>query len=359
MTKLNYFHIERENNPKRREAFTADFLGKISPVNNDNLLTGCECLETILKRSLKVQSAGENILIIGLTESGIIPSILMQKVARENGMTTALLSSTRRPSTSGIVFTEKHSHGPNHSIPVPSPEISEIWIVEDELTTGNTVFEVLSRFCFQLKIKTIRIFALVDFRNKKQKKEAFIIAQSFDVKCIFQSFLVFTDTSFTDPKKILSTTINTENSAPERKNRLKDIGHHDSWLMYKYRSALYEQHNKEDNDPNWHLSDSFEDTTVLVIGETVDIATRLALKNPGFSFQHITLSPWKIDNASIVSRLDFDNKYFLYNYKNLSRMICILNDPIDKEISKIVKNKLEEYGFTVCPFPLTELIKSN
>jgi hypothetical protein len=94
---------------------------------------------------------------------------------------------------------------------------------------------------------------------------------------------------------------------------------------------------------------------VLVIGEAIDVATHLALANSSFSFQHITLSPWKINNSSIVSRLDFGNKYFLYNYKDLAKKVYILNDPIDKDIAAIVKEKLEEHGFMVNPFPLESL----
>lgn len=359
MTNPNFFHLERDNNPKRKEAFTADFIGKLFPIMGRNLNKGCEYLEKILLESLKIQAVEENVLIIGLTESGIIPSILMQKVAQENGITTTLLSSTRRPSPSGIVFIEKHSHAPNHCIPVPQQKITELWIVEDEMTTGNTVFEVLSQFCSQLEIKKVRIFALADFRNTKQKMEALKIQQSLNVECVYQSFLHFDDVCDIAPGKPLSTTTNTERNDYHCTGNQQSSSFLDIWHMPQYRSAINQQPNNEQEANNWHMPDNFSDTTVLVIGETVDIATHLALANPDFSFQHITLSPWKIDNASIVSRLNFDNKYFLYNYKTLSKTVCILNDPIDEEISRVVKEKLEENDFTVKTFPLKKLMCCN
>jgi len=359
MKNPKFFYLERDNNPKRKEAFTADFLGKLFPIMGENLNKGCEYLEKILLESLKIQSVEENVLIIGLTESGIIPSILMQKVAEENGITTTLLSSTRRPSSSGIVFTEKHSHGPNHSIPVPQQKITELWIVEDELTTGNTVFEVLSRFCSQLEIKKVRVFALADFRNKKQKIEALKIRQSLNVECVYQSFLHSDDAYGIAPGKPPSITINTEKNDCHCAGNQQSNSFLDTWHMPKYRSAINQQPNSDQKANNWHIPDNFSDMTVLVIGETIDIATHLALANPDFSFQHITLSPWKIDNASIVSSLNFDNKYFLYNYKTLSKKVCILNDPIDEEISRVVKEKLEENDFTVNTFPLTSLMGCN
>ncbi len=359
MTNPNFFHLERDNNPKRKEAFTADFLGKLFPIKGRNLITGCEYLKKILIQSLKIQAVEENVLIIGLTESGIIPSILMQKVAEENRIATTLLCSTRRPSSSGMVFVEKHSHGPNHSIPVPRQKITELWIVEDELTTGNTVFEVLSRFCCQLEIKKVRVFSLADFRNKKQKIEASKIEQSLNVECVFQSFLLCDDQYGIDPQQILPITTSTEQPGFHNRDCQQSNFCSGSWHMPKYRSAINQQPNKNHKVADWHISDYNGDSTVLVIGETIDIATHLALANPDFSFQHITLSPWKIDNASIVSRLDFDNKYFLYNYNNLSKKVYILNDPIDKEISTIIKEKLEEHEFTVNTFPLTGVMCCN
>lgn len=356
MTNPNFFHLERDNNPKRKEAFTADFIGKLFPIMGRNLNKGCEYLEKILLESVKIQSVEENVLIIGLTESGIIPSILMQKVAEDNGITTTLLNSTRRPSSPGIVFTEKHSHGPNHSIPVPQEKITELWIVEDELTTGNTVFEVLSRFCSLLDIKKVRVFALADFRHKKYKIEALKILQDFNVEGVYQSFLSFDNAFDTAPEITFSATAYTEEKDAYYTSNRQEKFFLDIWHMPKYRSAINQQPNKHQKAKNWHIPGNYSDATVLVIGETIDIATHLALANPNFSFQHITLSPWKIDNASIVSRLDFDNKYFLYNYNNLSKKVYILNDPIDKEISTIINEKLEEHNFIVNTFPLTELM---
>lgn len=352
MAKFNYYHLQRENNPKRKEAFTADFLGKVSPVGGNRLRTGCECLEKILKESLKIQPAGDDVLIIGLTESGIIPSILMQRVAKDNEIETTLLSSTRRSSSSGIVFIEKHSHGPNHTIPVPNPRVSEIWIVEDELTTGNTVLGLLSSFCSQLRLETIRIFSLADFRDKEQKNRALELAQSFNVKCIYQSFISLDDNYIATVPSTATTTTTPGTRKVHSGSSLKKNGYGDIWLMPEYRSSVYEQPNIRYNKGSWQLPGKDGDTTVLVIGETVDIATRLALENPGFSFQHITLSPWKIDNRSIVSKLDFDGKYFLYNYQSLCKNVRILNDPIDNEISEVVQNTLVESGFAVSNFSL-------
>jgi hypothetical protein len=358
MKNTHFFHLERENNPHRKEAFTADFLGKICPVTSLELNVGTEYLTNLLEESLGTQPVVGDVLIIGLTESGVIPSILMQKNASRKGITNTLLSSTRRFS-SGIVFTERHSHGPDHSIPIPQQNVTEVWLVEDEITTGLTIYEILSRFCYKLGIQRVRVFAFTDFRNKTQREELKSAALDLNIDCLFHSFLSSNNAN-TTTKRTVKFSCNVKTNLHFPKASMRDIeSKAEAWHMPDMRSALKQQQNKTVGQ----LSRQFEKTcqycNVLVVGEAIDIATYLALDNPRIAFQHITLSPWKIDGSSIVSKVTFDNKFYLYNHENLNRNIFIINDPIDQLITSTIEKQLRGLGFIVKSFPLTDYHWAN
>jgi hypothetical protein len=353
MKNTHFFHLERENNPHRQEAFTADFLGKICPVTSSDLNIGTEYLANLLDESLDIQPVVGDVLIIGLTESGVIPSILMQKNASRKGITNTLLSSTRRFS-SGIVFTERHSHGPDHSIPIPQQNITEVWLVEDEITTGLTIYEILSRFCYQLGIQKVRVFAFTDFRDKIQRAELVSAALDLNIDCLFHSFLS-SNSAFSTTKGTVKFSCNIKRNLHFPKASMRDIeSKADAWHMPDMRSALKQQQNKIVSQLGRQVAKTYQCSNVLVVGEAIDIAAHLALGNPRIAFQHITLSPWKIDGSSIISKITFDDKYYLYNYENLNRNIFIINDPIDQLITSTIEKQLRDLGFIVRSFPLID-----
>lgn len=357
MKNSHFFHLERENNPHRQEAFTAVFLGKICPVTSSDLNIGTEYLATLLEESLDIQPVVGDVLIIGLTESGVIPSILMQRNASRKGITNTLLSSTRRFS-SGIVFTERHSHGPDHSIPIPQKNVTEVWLVEDEITTGLTIFEILSKFCYQLDIQKVRVFAFTDFRDKTQRAELISAARDLNIDCLFHSFLSSNNSNTTAKNTVkFSGNVKTNLYFPKTsmKASMKDtVSKADAWHLPDIRSALKQQQSKIVGRIGRQVAKTSQHCNVLVVGEAIDIATHLALSNPRIAFQHITLSPWKIDGSSIISKITFDNKLYLYNYENLNRNIFIINDPIDQLITSTIENQLRDLGFIVKSFPLTD-----
>ncbi|MCI5167770.1 MAG: hypothetical protein D3903_17190 [Candidatus Electrothrix sp. GM3_4] len=102
--------MQRDNNPLRKEAFTASFLGKLHPSHRSHLHQGSHYLARLLNESLAVQPLTGDVLLIGLTESGIVPSFLMYLEACRLKVPGRWICSTRRPCASGIAFQETHSH---------------------------------------------------------------------------------------------------------------------------------------------------------------------------------------------------------------------------------------------------------
>ncbi|MBF0234278.1 MAG: phosphoribosyltransferase domain-containing protein [Desulfamplus sp.] len=178
----DFYHLTRDNNPLREEAFTLSCLGKIYPASSSDFLKFRRYLSSLLDEVLSFKDDNCNILVIGLTESGIIPALLMYLETLRRNLNARILYSTRRH-LSGIAFKEKHSHGPDHILPVPDCKIREIWIVEDEITSGNTVLNLMIQLCQYLDIERFRVFAFADFRDQTQKSDFAMNAVKHNIEC--------------------------------------------------------------------------------------------------------------------------------------------------------------------------------
>lgn len=324
--------LQRENNPHRQTAITFSYLGKLGLTNCWDLQECRNHLQSLLFQSLLQNPVSEFPLIIGLTESGIIPSALMHQNAREQGINAQWLCSTRRPAA-GIRFSESHSHSPNHILPLPQCQPTELWFVEDEITTGRTILNLALRLCPLLNVKYISFFALADTRTLAQIAQFKSILASYGIHSytytLIQAAQTHTETQ-TNLLKKEETYINIDNNTPVQ-----------NWHFYKQRAARKAQFDTVLDLPK-NLAGS-----LLVIGEAIDVGIKLVEINPLLSFQHITLSPWRIDGRSILSRLDISGKYYLYNYEQFKPPIYIFSDPHDVAIELKAKNILEQKGVTV------------
>ncbi|MBF0200463.1 MAG: phosphoribosyltransferase domain-containing protein [Desulfamplus sp.] len=211
----DFYHIKRDNNPLREEAFTLSCLGKLFPASSRELTRCGRWLSELLGSissdidggitnpddpcKVGVEKTGGqcHVLIVGLTESGIIPAFLMYMEASRRwgdgkGPNPHLVYSTRR-AVPGIPFSETHSHGPDHTLPlegghcdeiwVKGGNFDEVWIVEDEITSGNTVLNLMLGLQNHMTIKRIRVFAFADFRDDVQKCEFIRTASGKNIHC--------------------------------------------------------------------------------------------------------------------------------------------------------------------------------
>ncbi|MBF0390106.1 MAG: phosphoribosyltransferase domain-containing protein [Desulfamplus sp.] len=371
----DFYHLKRENNPHREDAFTLSCLGKLYPASDKDLSRCRAYLSDLIDDSFNIGDKDE-ILIIGLTESGIIPALLMQIEAVERNINSNILYSTRRRSVAGIPFKESHSHGPDHILHLPLLPFREIWIVEDEITSGNTAYNLMVKLCEYLNIRRVRIFAFADFRDEKQKSDFAIKTKKNNINCTIHTLNHNIYKNQKSEKEILKTT---KTISKPLNNRLKsraidldnsynsykiDIKPLDGWYFPKKRPALSI---KSDNfldaellrfDPDilsdeWKCCDPDVKKTILAVGEAVDLAAYFALSNKNVQFQQISLSPWRVDNSSIFSKISFLDRYYLYNYENLIKEplnpIFILCDPIDKNIEHEAVTKLKGCGIDLKP----------
>lgn len=388
----DFYHLKRDNNPLREDAFTLSCLGKLNPASSTDFIRCRGYLAGLLENALSDRSAAgrplsgrsahggllycgaesdskacDEILIVGLTESGIIPALLMYMESLRRNLNTHILYSTRRP-LSGISFKEKHSHGPDHILPLPDCTIREIWIVEDEITTGNTVYHLMVQLCDYLNISRVRIFAFADFRESEQKSELYLKTACNNIECTVHTLNHIPGSTGRDTKEQCRDKKDAINRSSSQNSREKvhcssnDIPPEEvlsekyrfkDWHLPEKRPALAMKSGNFLDLESWKLPPELSRGIILTIGEAVDLSACFAIANENIEFQQISLSPWKVDHKSIFSRIIFGEKYHLYNYerlKNVSLPLFILCDPIDREIELEVIRKLGEHDIHVEAF---------
>lgn len=344
---IGIHHLQRKNNPKRSSAVTFTWLGKLGAIDGQDIQACTQKLESLLIRSLGQIPASETPLIVGLAESGIVLSSLMHQIALDRGMDAHWICSTRRSGV-GIKFVESHSHGPDHVLPLPESAPTEIWFVEDEITTGKTLFQVAVKLCSHLNIRKVRVFALADSRTPSEIERFNLALAYHDIRCLTETAIQLCNSAQSDGLSYqqVSSTIEEDTFA------VNSIA--SDWLFPNFRPALTSQSmvRKLEIDTGINRDDRLFDhgvnkSCLLVIGEAVDIALGLVQYHPFLSFQQITLSPWKIDNSAISSCLEIGENYYLYNYEKLKDTVYILSDPIDRMVEKSAKESLLKVGIKV------------
>jgi Phosphoribosyl transferase len=332
------YHLQRKNNPKRTQAISFPFLGKLGTASAEQLHDCQQKLRGILLESLKHKPISKTPLIIGLAESGIIPSALMHQIAIAQHIQAHWICSTRR-SAAGIPFIESHSHETHHTLPLPNCHPTELWFVEDEITTGKTIFHLATKLCKLFGISTIRLFSLADVRTPEE------IAR-FHIALAYQEIRCFTTSVHRIRKDTPADLLPYKTSLSEIPTARTRTPSQQDWHFPHRRPALQSQLNSMQDLPDRLTG------CLLVIGEAIDLALQIVQKNPLLSFQHITLSPWKIDRKAIFSCLEIGEKYHLYNYEKLTSSVYLLSDPVDRPIEDAARKILTQRGFKISPLSL-------
>ena len=93
------YHLKRENNNRRRNAMTFSCLGKVTGTSTIILNVWKSGLEQVFLAACRARPLTQAPLVIGLAESGIIPSALFHQIVRRRCPSAGWICSTRRPST--------------------------------------------------------------------------------------------------------------------------------------------------------------------------------------------------------------------------------------------------------------------
>ena len=340
--KEEVYHLKRENNARRRHAVTFSCLGKLAGTDRNEFRRWKSRLAELLGGALRHRPLSGNPLVIGLAESGIIPSALFHQILCRMDIQAGWICSTRRPAP-GIRFIESHSHGPEHILPFPPDRPGELWFVEDEITTGRTLLHLSMDLCRWLNLKRVRYFAFMDtrFPHHHLRFQTLLRTRGID----FSTHTLFSADGFPgDPIFEHVNEMNTS-SPPEPVDSESPVGSVPGWHFPWLRPALRNQPPM----PNPHLTDLSESGgltgSLLAVGEAVDLALPLVQANPDLSLRHITLSPWEIDGRYIFDRLEIPGGYYLYNPHSLRPPLHLLHDPIDAPVAEAAAALLSESGY--------------
>ncbi len=132
---------KRENNKKRNYLVVNSLQGKHVPVSPTEALTLSADLAELLRGNIDVQRT----LLIGFAETA---TAIGANAAVTLG--TRYMQTTREiiPGVSYLFFSEAHSHATEQKLVAEDldaviPEIDRIVFVEDEVTTGNTILQII------------------------------------------------------------------------------------------------------------------------------------------------------------------------------------------------------------------------
>ncbi|BCM92261.1 hypothetical protein IAD21_04140 [Abditibacteriota bacterium] len=281
------WQVERDGNPLRRFGHVSPFIGKLAPVD-------ARSLDQIgLLTRMALPDLPEPTLVIGMTESSLLLAFFM---ARWQQKPVDLKFTTRqiRQSEAKIDFREPHSHGPQHFLALePGKQYAQIVVIEDELTTGATLRNLL--LALENVSKRVFVATLRDLRPQSMRDDLTneLAEHGIELETLaLESLDVSLDEDIIPVCPIFNPFGRLEND----------------------RVAALETLQNEFAE--------FKPGAIYMIGECVDIALQFALQLPEDErpeLRQITRSPWKVDGDHVHSAYKFasdgtGSNYFIYNF---------------------------------------------
>ena len=284
--------VERDGNPLRRFGHASPFIGKLAPLDAGSL----HALAHLARLALPPMP--DLTLAIGMTESSLLLSWF---VAWHQQPPVDLRFTTReqRGYVPGRAFSEPHSHGPQHFLSLdPSRAYDTILVIEDELTTGATLGNLI-RAVRDISSR-VWVLTLRDLRPTHLRAE---LAHEMERDGVRLQVL---DLSALAPA-LLAQVLATEEPPPPSFNPFGRAG-------TVRGQALQSLHDE------WK---SFGPCDLYLIGECVDVALEFwgcLPPNERPQIRQVTRSPWVVDGASVRAREVFEgdgstSRYFLYNWQ--------------------------------------------
>ncbi|MBP1549602.1 MAG: phosphoribosyltransferase domain-containing protein [Oscillospiraceae bacterium] len=178
---------KRENNTKRKYLVVNKLQGKHIPVDPRKSLE----MFTELAQQVKLACADEKILLVGFAETA---TAIGSAVAVETGARYIQTTRENIPNVEYLFFSEQHSHATEqklvkNDIDAVINDIDRIVFVEDEVTTGNTILNIINIIekLYTAKIK-FSVAALINGMDE-------VSAKVYDERGITVHYLVKTRNS--------------------------------------------------------------------------------------------------------------------------------------------------------------------
>lgn len=352
---------KRTNNSKRNFLFISKLLGKhiiVKPnickatgillsslkykdINNKNLIKYINGEDVDISKELNQESNNENkVLVIGFCETATglgmsvassIKNCTYQTTTREN-----ILNITN------LTFEEEHCHATTHKMYSLMDKnfntYDEIILVDDEITTGNSMLNLISELQKITNIKKYNIMTILDWRNKEylDKYNEYIKNNKIDINVysLISGYVKSDDnTVYKDNLNVieLNEKINSTNINVLEKINIDTIDGKISYYKNSGRFGVTQKDIKLLEDKCKKVAQlinihSNEKILILGHGENIYIPSRIAAYMNA-DYKTTTRSPIYCDGKIIKTKYSFKDRnttYFIYN-----------KDEIEKEYDKV------------------------
>lgn len=302
--------VERDGNPLRRYGHVSPHIGKVSPVDADALRE----IADLAADALPGGTQGPT-LVVGMAESALL---LSWALAARLGAEAELRFTTRenRGDATRRSFLEPHSHGPVHALVLPpGRSYSRVVVVEDELTSGATLRNLL--FAIRDIAPLYRVVVLSDRRplGERERLRGEMAALGADLSVLDLSGMTSASCHRRDAADEGLT-----GGAPRRNPGHNPFGR----CPTVFEGAV---------DALWRRCIGLRPETMYAVGECVDVAMAAWEALPERErplLRHVTRSPWLVDGAVVRDRIDLRvpsvPRHFLYNEEGLPERAVIVGE---------------------------------
>ena len=348
---------KRANNPKRNFLFISKLLGKHLDVTPDVCKAAGFLLSSIayghdhqnkfveylkhqdfdVKPYFVPEDTGKNILVIGFAETATGLGMSAAAAIKNSTFYTTTRENVDAPNM--LTFEEEHSHATTHKMytynTLDFSKFDELVLVDDEITTGNSMLNLIKEIHKKYGVKNYKILTILDWRGQEHWDKFNQVRNDLGLHIEVHSVLAG---SFTSED-------NTVYTGDEEEELLR-FTNHKKWGLAKFPRYFCNSDGRvtgfiKDTGRFGITADSFErmenlsqniaetlnahignNKKVLVVGhgENIYIPSRIASYLKGdVKFRTTTRSPIFVDGEIIHSRHYFmDNgvKYYFYNAKN-------------------------------------------
>jgi len=207
------FELATRNNPRRRFLFVSKVLGKHMEVKPNHALSVSRLLamhyyenltsevaydhkevvkaakdsnSTYMRGELKNYKVQEQSIVIGFAETA---TGLAHSVFDSFDNAHAFYHTTREQlefSGNAISFEEEHSHATSHkvyeNVHMKLESAKKVILVDDEISTGNTLINIMKSINGQFGIKSFSVLTLLDWRNLESQRKFNDFAKEFNIE---------------------------------------------------------------------------------------------------------------------------------------------------------------------------------
>lgn len=351
---------KREENSKRNFLFISKIIGKHLESDPCRIIFTGHSLAELVKDCKNDTKT----LMVGFAETAT--GIAMSAAWWLN---LSYISTTREEfPVERLEFLEEHSHAAKHycyGLKEHADEFDEIIFVDDEITTGNSVLNMIWQMKKFMKVNKFRVVSILDWRTKEDRNKADQFAKDNKIQISFHSLIdgeiiEKTDDVYKKQKCKNITTSFVSDDYLTTKERLPSKFmtnvYSGRFLMTSYDlNRAYWKTYLIAKELNKSLPTEVQDILLLGHGENIFfpmlIACFLTGKRKKITIKSTTRSPICVDHENIHSKIHFldrnKQEYYIYNIEEMEShdIVLFISEAANEKNIEIPKLT---YNMAVC-----------